>query len=144
PGITGHAHRFWGIREPVVDDHDGAVAQVGMRPVAAVAGQPAVYLGAFPLDERLDLPFVEAEVVQQGAVEDGRAVLGDGTEADLGLSRYTDLAGGDDVEIGVDGPGDLVADRDTAAGQREYQRPAVMGQSVEVGGHDGGEGAAVL
>ena len=130
--------------ESVVDDHHCLVGQVRMRPVAAVAGQPAVYLGAFPLDERLDLPFVEAEVVQQGAVEDGWAVLGDGAQAHLGLSRDTDLAGDDEVEVGVDGPGDLVADRNTAAGQREYQRPAVMGDAVEVGSDDRGQRATGL
>ena len=108
--------------DPVVDEDDGAPLDRKGLALAAVGERPSVELLGFASDDRVELRITHSDQLHVLAADDADAPLRDRSDAVLGLERRPELADKQDVKRGFQGPGDLVADRDAASRERQYQR----------------------
>ncbi len=90
--------------------------------LSPVGERPPVELLSFAGDDRVELRLTHSDQLQVLAADDPDAPLRDRSDAVLGLEWRPELADKQDVERRFQRPGDLVADRDAASRERQYQR----------------------
>src|SRR5690606_29482570 len=116
-GVGGGRGRDAG-GEPVVEEDGRLPRHVGEARLAAVEQEAAVHLPARLGGQRLERLAVDVEGVE-GALVGQRHAGGHGAYAELLVPRRPHLPRDDDVEGGVEGAGDLVAEDDAPAREAE-------------------------
>ncbi len=88
--------------------------------IGAVALRPAAELSPLELLDPGELPLGDAFGPDHLVVDDPDTVLADRAHGQFRLGGQADLADQDDVQRGIQRPGDLIGHRDPPAGQAEH------------------------
>ena len=105
----------------VHQDHRPA-CDLRQRHATPVEARAPLQLHALALGDAGQLRGSDREDADGLGVDEGRASLGDGADAQLGLPGRAQLADHQHLERRVESAGDLPRDDDAAAGQRQHQR----------------------
>lgn len=120
----GSARREPG-RQPVVD-HDGGAPTHGRRgALPPVARDAALHLCTLGGGDSIELRAGDAQRGDRPPVDDADAAFGDRADAELWLSRTSQLAHDEHVQGSTQPRGDLGADRNATAWERQHDRPVV-------------------
>jgi hypothetical protein len=119
-GTQGGARRGT-CRYSVVDDDDGAILELGMRPVTQVTGASAADLRDFGILDTIEVGLGYLSHADDFLVSnhDGLGTVHHGARCKLGLLRYADLSDYQQVQRGAERLGHLECDGNAAARQGE-------------------------
>ena len=129
--MDGGAHARAG-RESVVDENDCFVGDVRKSATAAIAALAPFELGALERGDALDILRRNSGFADDDVVEHAHSARRDGTHRELLSPRDAEFAHDEHVERHVQPRGNLVADRNAAARQREHDEVATAGEALQL------------